>query len=285
MILDQIVDKFVEHPKYMNKGAGSLAKVFKTSRKIIKEAKLKARIELATEIINGKLEVFNILKKDTNVLIIGDTHCPFEKEGYLEFCLDTQKKYNCNKIIHIGDEIDNCAISQYKSDPDGLSPGSEAEQALISIKKWYSAFPIVNVCIGNHSNRMFRMAYESGIPKRFMKTYEEMWEAPKGWLWSESFEICGVHYSHGNGTSGPNAALKRAIQLRKSVVQGHIHTEAGIQYNVSSIDAIFGMQVGCGIDDKMYAFNYAKDNIKKSIISCAVVLENGRLPILELMKL
>ncbi len=220
-----------------------------------------------------------------NVLVISDTHEPFSKEGYLDFCLDIQNKYQCGTIVHIGDEIDNCAISQYAKDPDGLSAGSEAYQALKAMKDWYKAFPNVNVCIGNHSNRMFRLAHLSGIPKRMLKSYEELWEAPRGWNWVESLDLYGVHYTHGTGTSGPSAALKRAVQLRKSVVQGHIHTEAGIQYNVSSLDAIWGMQVGCGISDDKYAFAYAKDNVKKSIISCGVVLEKGRLPILELMPL
>ena len=230
---------------------------------------------------------FNICtKKDAgNVLVIGDTHLPFIKEGYLDFCNDTRKKYDCKTIVHIGDEIDNCAISQYSKDPDGLSAGTEADLALKSIRDWYKAFPEVNVCIGNHSNRMFRLAHEVGIPKRMLKTYEELWEAPKGWIWQESWNIDGVHYTHGSGMSGANAAIKKAIHLRQSTVIGHIHTEATIQYNVSAIDSIWGMQVGCGIDDKAYAFNYAKENLKKSIISCGVVVENGRMPILELMKL
>jgi len=220
-----------------------------------------------------------------NVLVIGDSHEPFCKEGYLEFCREIQEKYKCGVVVNIGDEIDNCAISQYAKDPDGLSAGSEADLALNKIKRWYQTFPIVDVCIGNHSNRMFRLAHEAGIPKRMLKTYEQLWEAPKGWKWRESIDIHGVHYTHGSGMSGSSGALKKATQLRKSCVIGHIHTEVGIQYNVSAIDSLFGMQVGCGIDDKKYAFHYAKDNLKKSIISCGVVLNKGKLPIVELMKL
>lgn len=235
-----------------------------------------------------RAEAFNIITKSKdsgNVLVISDTHLPFEKRGALDFCNDIKNKYKCKTVVHIGDEIDNCAISQYAKDPDGLSAGSEAEQALIKIKDWYKAFPNTKVCIGNHTNRMFRLAHLSGIPKRMLKTYEQLWESPEGWIWSEAFDIQGVHYSHGSGMSGANAALKKAIQLRKSCVIGHIHTEATIQYNVSSIDKIFGMQVGCLVNDNAYAFAYAKDNNKKSIIGCGVVTENGTLPILELMKL
>jgi predicted phosphodiesterase len=260
--------------------------------KLIQELKIETVKSKINDIIENNTvqeitkKSFNIINRDPgNVLIISDTHLPFEKEGVLDFCIDIKNKYNCKTIVHIGDEIDNCAISQYSSDPDGLSAGSEAFKAAIKIKDWYKAFPNVNVCIGNHTNRMFRLAHLSGIPKRMLKTYEQMWEAPEGWSWSESFDIQNVHYSHGNGMSGNSAAIKKAIQLRKSCVIGHIHTEAGIQWNVSSVDKLFGMQVGCLIDDKAYAFAYAKDNVKKSILSVGVVVENGNLPILELMKL
>lgn len=219
-----------------------------------------------------------------NVLIIGDTHFPFERKGYLAFTKAIQKKYKCGTILHIGDEVDNHAISQHIADPDGYSSGSEYGRALRSMKQWYKAYPNMHVCIGNHTNRPFRMAREVGLSAKFIKSYESMWDAPKGWVWADSWDLFGVHYTHGNGSSGPNAALKRAMNLRKSVVIGHIHTEASIQYNVSSIDAIFGMIVGCGVDDKAYAFHYAKDQPKKSIISCGVVLD-GNLPILELMPL
>ena len=68
-----------------------------------------------------------------NVLVIADTHLPFEKPGYLEFCLATQKKYNCGTVIHIGDEIDNCAINQYLKDPDGMSNSDEADLAQLKM--------------------------------------------------------------------------------------------------------------------------------------------------------
>jgi len=220
-----------------------------------------------------------------NVLIIGDTHIPFDRPGYLEFCRGVQQEFDCGTIIHIGDEVDNCALSQYERDPDGLSAMSEFEISLERLKDWYKVFPEVKVCIGNHTARPFRMARTIGIPSKFIRSYEEIWESPIGWEWEESFEFHGVHYTHGNGSSGATAALKRAMQLRQPVVMGHLHKEAGIQFNVSSRDAIWGMNVGCGISDTEYAFYYAKDDPRKSIVSCAVVLNHGKLPIIKLMEL
>lgn len=41
---------------------------------------------------------------------------------------------------------------------------------------------------------------------------------------------------------------------------------------------IFGVSVGCGIDHKAYAFAYGKENTRKPVVGCSVVLQ-GKLPI------
>ena len=49
----------------------------------------------------------NITKKENRVLVIGDLHEPFNLDGYLDFCKHQYAIYNCNKVIFIGDVIDN----------------------------------------------------------------------------------------------------------------------------------------------------------------------------------
>lgn len=218
------------------------------------------------------------MSKERNVLVIADTHFPFVKEGYLAHCRKIQKEYNCSKVIHIGDEVDLCASSDFPKDPDGKSAGDEYWDALEMMKIWYSSFPEVSVCIGNHSSRIFRLAKKTGITKYAIKTYEQLWDAPKGWKWAESWEIDDVHYTHGTGLSGPSAGIKLAKQYRQNVVVGHVHSEAGIQYSASKKDLIWALMVGGAINDSSYAAAYAKDQIKKSIIGCGVVVQ-GKLPL------
>lgn len=219
-----------------------------------------------------------------NVLAIADNHEPFCKEGYLEHCMKIRDKYQCGTIVLIGDEVDLCAVSQWEHDPDGFSAGTEAALAQEKMKLWYKAFPEAYVCIGNHTARPFRMAKANGIPKKFMKSYEEAWEAPSTWKWAEHWEFNGVLYTHGTGYSGPNAAIRIATRHRQNTVIGHIHSEAGIQYSASKIDLVWGMQLGGALDDSSYAAHYAKDQLKKSIIGCGVIL-GGKLPIYEPMDL
>jgi predicted phosphodiesterase len=219
-----------------------------------------------------------------NVLVIGDTHEPFSRKGYLEHCRKVQEEFNCGTVIHIGDEVDNHAISFHETDPDGMSARDEGDRAMEKMKEWYTVFPNVTVIVGNHTALPHRKAVAGGLSKRFMKAYEDIWEAPIGWNWKVELDYLGVLYTHGTGSSGDKGALSRAIHSRINVVQGHNHTLASVQWSASKIDKVFAMQVGCGIDDEAYAFEYSRANIKKSVISCGVVL-NGKLPIVVPMDL
>lgn len=270
----------MDNPSYLKNGKGYLSKKFNCSERLINEARKEVKLVSSKNI----LIIPSITYDTNNVLVIPDTHFPFEKKGILEHCIEMKRKYKCGTVVHIGDEVDLCAISQWEKDPDGFSAGTEASFAQEKMKLWYKVFPEVFVCIGNHTARPFRMARSNGIPKKFMKSYEEAWEAPKGWRWSEHWEFNNVLYTHGTGSSGANGAIKIATRHRQNTVIGHIHSEAGVQYSASKIDLIWGLQVGGALDDTSYAAHYAKDMIKKSIVGCGVVL-GGKLPIFEPMNL
>ena len=69
-----------------------------------------------------------------------------------------------------------------------------------------------------------------------------------------------------------------------NTVQGHLHTQCYTENYVGKNFRIFGMQVGCGINFSSYSFAYAKAG-KKPAIACAVILDNGTVPINLLMSL
>jgi len=221
---------------------------------------------------------------EKRILVIGDLHAPFIKDGYLEHCVEMREKYNTNHTIFIGDIIDNHYSSFHATDPDGYGAGEELDRAVDQIAEWYSEFPEADVVLGNHDRIIMRKAFASGISARWIKDFGEVLETP-GWTFDLQFEYNRVLYIHGEGGGGEKGALMKALNKRRSVVQGHWHTQNHINWNVSDDDRIFGMQIGCGIDDKAYALAYAKHNIKKSIISCGVVLDSGQLPIIEPMRL
>jgi len=210
----------------------------------------------------------------SNVLVIGDTHIPFVHKDYLSFCKKVYRDYNCKTIVHIGDVCDNHAISYHEHDPDGYSPGEEMQEALTILHKWYKTFEHVIVCIGNHDALPFRKAFTHGLSKDVMKTYEEIWQCPKGWLWTPDYEINNVKYTHGTG--GKYNYANMATNERQSIVCGHTHSNGGVTYLASNNSLIFGLNAGCGIDPKAYSMEYGKDFPRRPTLGCGVVLENGR---------
>lgn len=225
------------------------------------------------------IEVFKkALKVKKNVLVIGDLHLPFTLEGYLEHCIETYYKHNCNEVVFIGDIIDNHASSYHETDPDGYSAGQELKLAIQQVKNWYQAFPKATVIIGNHDRLIMRKAYSSGLSKLWIKDYAEVLGTP-GWNFTESIEIDDVLYIHGEG----GVARTRARRDLCSIVQGHLHTQASVDWIVGKNFKIFACQTGCGIDAKAYAMAYAKE-FAKPAIGCAVIL-NGKTAFNEMMDL
>jgi len=216
-----------------------------------------------------------------NILVVGDLHEPFCLEGYLDFCVEQFHTYNCNQVVMIGDILDNHAFSYHEPDPDGMSAGLELEKSIEKVSKWYKAFEGVNVdvCIGNHDRLAARKSFSGGIPKAWIKTYNEVLGTPN-WNWVESVVYDEVLYEHGEGGQAQTKAKNNLM----SSVCGHTHTEAYCKWFVGKRYRIFGMQVGCGVDADTYAAAYAK-NFKRQAIGAAVVLNNGTLPINLLMDL
>lgn len=216
---------------------------------------------------------------EKRVLIVGDLHAPFIRGGYLEFCQTVYNKYGCNRVVLIGDLVDNHYSSYHETDPDGHSAGVELLKAKEEIGNWYKAFPKAKVCTGNHDAIPYRKAMTAGLSSTWIKSISEVIDTPN-WEYSEEFFIDGVKYCHGTGRK----ARIRAKDDLISVVQGHYHSESYVEYFVGQHYKIYAMQVGCGVHQKSYAMAYGR-NFKKMHVNCGVILENGELPILEFMKL
>jgi metallophosphoesterase superfamily enzyme len=216
---------------------------------------------------------------EDNILIIGDLHCPFDLDGYLDFCKEQQIKYNCGRIVFIGDVIDNHFSSYHESDPDGMGAGQELDKAIERLQKYYKAFPKADVIIGNHDRLVYRKAFSNGISKRWIRDYNDVLNVPN-WNFVESIELFGININHGEGGTA-RTRIKKELQ---SQIQGHLHSDFYVEYLVGSKFIIFGMQVGCGIDKDSYAMAYGR-NYKKPAIGCGVLLNKGTQPLIIPMKM
>lgn len=218
---------------------------------------------------NTKKAFLNLTKKENRILVIGDLHEPFCLDGYLKFCKEQYAINNCNRVVFIGDVIDNHYSSYHESDANGMGGKYELDQAVKKLSKWYKAFPDADVTLGNHDRIIMRKAQTSNIPSKWIKEYKEVLETPK-WNFCTEVFYDGVRYVHGDKSGKARMAAKRDMI---STVSGHYHTDFYVEWFFGKTRAIFGMAVGCGIDSKSYAMGYMQGG-KKEAIGCGIVI-NG----------
>lgn len=215
------------------------------------------------------------------VLVCGDLHVPAVDPGYLDFLKRIRDRHKCNQVVFIGDVIDHHAISFHEKNPELPNAKHEADLTTKWINRFYKAFPDAYITIGNHDERVFRISKSAGIPSMYLKEYNDLYGTSR-WNWVFSTEIDNVLYTHGTGWSGATPAFNAAKSLCKSVVCGHTHSIASINTQSNGKDIIFGMNVGCGVDINHPTMNYGKNNLRKPVLSCGVVLDG--IPYLEFMK-
>lgn len=236
----------------------------------------RTRDSVKRRIANAKTKPLPFAK---NTLVIGDLHAPFVKTGYLEFCKEVYKKYNCSQVVFIGDCIDSHFSSYHEVDPDGMGAGEELQKAKEIIAKFHDEFPNAKICLGNHDVLANRKAFTAGLSSSWLRSIGDVLDVP-GWQFAEDWLIDGVLYTHGTGRK----ARQRCMQEFTSVVQGHYHSDTYYETFVSEEKLLFAMQIGCGVDRKSYAMAYGK-HFKKPQINVGVVMDNGRWGIVEHMKM
>lgn len=209
-----------------------------------------------------------------SILVVSDLHIPYHHIDSLPFLKALKKRYKFDKVVFIGDEIDYHAISFHDSDPDLPSAGDELIISKQFLKSFYNEFPEASIVESNHGSLVYRKALSSGLSKSFLKSYNEILEAPKTWNWSFDLKLQTklgmVYFCHGKtGTPGKLASLYSC-----SCVQGHYHQTSQISYIGTPEKLMFDMHVGCLVDDHSLALGYNKIIPKRPIMSVGVII-NG----------
>jgi hypothetical protein len=209
------------------------------------------------------------------ILVISDLHCPYQHPDTVAFLRAIKKKYKPTRVILSGDEADFHAISFHDHDADLPSAGDELKKAIKALKPIYEMFPVAQVLESNHGSLVIRKALAHGLSKKFFKSPGEILEAPKGWTWHFDIVLTlpngyPCYFHHSNGVN----AKKNSQAFGSSFVQGHHHEEFSIQYWGNPHALLFGMTVGCLVDDKALAMAYNKNNLKRPVVGCGIIV-NG----------
>lgn len=234
-------------------------------------------------------DVYSVRKVDrqednSRILFISDMHIPYHHVDTITFLKHLKTKYNPTRVICLGDELDKHALSYHDSDPDLPSAGDELKKSLPVIKELFEIFPTMDIIESNHGSLVWRKAKTFGIPKHYIKSYNDVLGVDGGWKWSFDLTVnlpngqkCYVH--HGKTSN----VIQLSQQMGMCAVQGHFHESFKIDYWGNPTGLYWGMQCGCLIDDDSLAFNYNNVNIKRPLIGTGLVIDS--MPVLEPMVL
>lgn len=221
------------------------------------------------------MSLFQKKYKNKCVLVISDMHVPYQHRDTVKFLEAVKKKYNPDRVISIGDEVDKHALSFHDSDPDLPSAGDELRLAIKALQPIYKLFPRMDIISSNHGDMVYRKAKHHGIPKAYLQSYGEVLQAPIGWKWHNDLTITlsnktQCYFHHGLSSN----ILKVVKEYSLNVVHGHYHNSAGVHYASTPEKLLWGLQVGCLIDDNSLAFAYNKTTLGRPMIGVGII-ENG----------
>lgn len=212
---------------------------------------------------------------NSRILTISDLHVPYHHHEALAFLAYLKAKYKPTRIICLGDMEDKHALSYHDSDPDLASAGDELAKALPVIAELHKLFPNMDILDSNHGSLVYRKAKTHGIPKHYIKAYNDVLGVGDGWKWHNDLVIKlpdggSCYFHHGKSTRG----LILTQQMGMSSVQGHYHNSFSVEYHGTPIALNWAMQTGCLIDYKSYAFSYANVNIKRAVIGTGLIIDS-----------
>lgn len=236
-------------------------------------------------IIKREKLVPNLSKEDNSrILFISDLHVPFHHQDSFAFLRHLKHKYNPTRVICLGDELDKNGLSYHEKDPDLYSPGHELEVSIPFIRELEEIFPRMDILESNHGSLVWRKAKTNGIPKHYIKSYNDVLGVGEGWKWHFDMVVdlpdgsqCYVHH----GKSSDIVKLSQAMSM--NAVSGHFHEKFKIDFWANPLGLYWGVSCGCLIDDNALAFSYNNVNMKRPIIGTGLVIDSQ--PVLEPMLL
>lgn len=213
--------------------------------------------------------------KGERILTISDIHAPYHHTDTLAFLAYLKKQIQPTLVVQVGDLKDFHGISFHDSDPDLDSAGVELDKAQKFCSELEELFPEMYILGSNHGDLPARKAKAHGLPKKLLKSYNDIYGVDKGWKFVDDLLIEDkeqkIYFAHGIAKDGLKLVKERGV----CTVQGHFHTEFNIKYASTPYDLLWSMQVGCLIDKNSLAFAYNKLDLSRPIIGSGSIV-NGR---------
>lgn len=215
-------------------------------------------------------------------LVISDLQIPFEHPDALRFCqqIKREEKIADEDVYNVGDELDQYWGGMWDKSPDAShTPNQEYSQGIVTLGKWYKAFPQMKLCLSNHGTRWIRKALKAQIPTQMLRNYQELIQAPEGWRWQKHWKVKDKYpwiMEHGDDWGGSIPHVNAALHNGMSTVMGHHHSRLGVTYMKTNGMDIWGAVAGSLIDFEQYAFEYARAAKLKPQLGLILVVDGGK---------
>lgn len=213
--------------------------------------------------------------ENQRILLVSDMHLPYGHQDTLPFLAYLKAKYKPTRVICLGDELDKHSLSFHSHDPDLASPSDELARALPIIKQLKKMFTKMDILESNHGSLAYRRAKANGIPRGYLKSYNDVLGVDSDWVWHYEMTITlpngnKVYLHHGKAAD----IKKLSTSLGMCAVSGHYHQTFKVDYWANSLGLYWGMNVGCLIDDKSLAFAYNNCNLHRPLIGTGLIINS-----------
>lgn len=126
----------------------------------------------------------------------------------------------------------------------------------------------------NHSSLIYRKGIKHGIPRGFLREYNDFLNVKK-WKWVDNYTLTMPDGQRCFFTHGISADVAKVSQINSMCcVQGHYHSKFKIEYWANPDALMWGMQVGCLIEQTNMAFTYSKNFKTKFIMGCGMIIDS-----------
>lgn len=220
---------------------------------------------------SGKVEEH----ENQRILLVSDMHLPYGHQDTLPFLAYLKAKYKPTRVICLGDELDKHSLSFHSHDPDLASPSDELARALPMIKQLKKMFTKMDILESNHGSLAYRRAKANGIPRGYLKSYNDVLGVDSDWVWHYDMTITLPNKDKVYLHHGKTADIKKlSMSLGMCAVSGHYHETFKVDYWANSLGLYWGMNVGCLINDKSLAFAYNNCNLKRPIVGTGLIIDS-----------
>ncbi len=198
------------------------------------------------------------------LIVLPDIHYPWQNQIGIEMAHKWAIKHKPDMAIQLGDLGDQKGWSRWPGDTDDPNPEDEFDRMIEGIRDLGKRFPKLHVLTGNHDRRIAMKATESKVPRKMLKTIQDV-VGNKGWQWyldprkklivpSPRGDILFVHGDEQGGTP-----IQKAVLMGINVMSGHTH-KTSLAYRETMGKFVWGMECGHLMDTNSKAADYAAAN-------------------------